>query len=138
MLSGVSLLVNSYFKDRIGRGFYIALWPATKNGSTTIIPSAEKHGECLDMPPRRCPDRMFTVPRLCSAFGEISSVWCIMSCWNRVKSLQGISIECNWCVWAENLRRNGHSTKRDTTKNSSNMTMLGQRSQERSRRTWQR
>ena len=41
MLNGVSLLVNSCFKDRIGRGLYIALWPATKNGFTTIILSAE-------------------------------------------------------------------------------------------------
>ena len=37
---------------------------------STIIPSAENHGECPDMPPRRRPDRMFTVPRLCSAFGR--------------------------------------------------------------------
>jgi len=64
MLNGVSVFVNSCFKDRIGRGFYIALWPATKNGSTTIIPSAENLGECPDIPPRSC-----------SAFGETSSVW---------------------------------------------------------------
>ena len=44
MLNSVSLLVNSCFKDRIGRGFYIALWPATKNGFTTIILSAGYHG----------------------------------------------------------------------------------------------
>ena len=31
------------------------------------------------MPPRRRPDRIFTVPRLCSAFGANSSVSCIMS-----------------------------------------------------------
>ena len=84
MLNGVSLLANSCFKDRIGRGFYIVLWPATKNGSTTKIPSAENHGECPDMPPRRRQNRIFTVPRLCSAFGRTSSVWCIMSCWNQV------------------------------------------------------
>ena len=74
MLNGVSLLVNSCFKERIGRGFYIALWPVTKNGSTTIIPSGENYGECPDMPPREWPDRIFTVPRLCSAFGGTSSV----------------------------------------------------------------
>ena len=85
MLNGVPLLVNSCFKDRIGRGFYIALWPATKNGSTTIIPNAENHGEYPDMPPRLRSDRIFTVPRLCSAFGGNNSVWSIMSCWNRVK-----------------------------------------------------
>ena len=45
MLNDVSLIVNSCFNDRIGRSFYIALWPAMKNGSTTIIPSAENHGE---------------------------------------------------------------------------------------------
>ena len=44
MLNGVSLLVNSCFKDRIGRDFYIASWPATENGSTTIIPSAKIMG----------------------------------------------------------------------------------------------
>ena len=42
ILNGISLLVNSCFKDRIGRNFYITLWPATKNRSTTIIPSTEK------------------------------------------------------------------------------------------------
>ena len=119
MLNGVSLLVNSCFKDIIGRGFYIALWPTTKNGSTTLIPSTENHRECLDMPPRRWLDRIFTVPRLCSAFGETSSVWWIMSCWNGVKLSQRIAIARNWCVWAEHWWRNGHSTKRDTTKLSS-------------------
>ena len=84
MLNGVSLLVNSCFKDRIGRGFYIALGPTAKNGYTAIIPSAENHGECSDMPPLRRPNRIFTVPRLCSAFGRTSLVWCIMSFWNRV------------------------------------------------------
>ena len=38
-----------------------------KNGSTTIIPSAENHGQCPDMPPCRRPDRILTVPRLYSA-----------------------------------------------------------------------
>ena len=52
MLNGVSWLVNSSFKDRIGRGFYIALWPTTKNGSTTIILNAENHVEYPDAPPR--------------------------------------------------------------------------------------
>ena len=91
MLNGVSMLVSSCFKNRIGRGFYIALWPATKNGSATIIPSAENHRECPDMPPRRRPDRIFTVPRLCSEFSGTSSVWCIMSCWNRVKPSETIT-----------------------------------------------
>ena len=138
MLHGVSLLVNSCFKDRIGRVFHIALWLVTKNGSTTIIPNAENHRECPDMPPRRWPDRIFTVPRLCSAFGGTSSVWCIMSCWNRVKPSQGIGSECNWCVWAVHWRRNGHCTKRDTTKLFSSMTMLGHMSQYRSRHSWKR
>ena len=93
MLNGVSLLVKSCFKDRIERGFYIALWPTIKNGFTTIIPSAEIYEERPDMLPRRWPDWIFTVPRLCFAFGGTSSVWCIMSCWNRVKPSQGISIE---------------------------------------------
>ena len=101
MLNGVSLLVNSCFKDRIGRGFYIALWPTTNDGYITIIPSAENHGECPDMPPRWRPDRIFTMLRLCSAFGGTSSVWCIISCWNRMELSQGIGIEHNWCVWAE-------------------------------------
>ena len=99
-LNGVFLLVNSCFKDRIGRGFYTALWPTTKNGSSTIIPSAKNHGECPVMRPRRRPGRMYTVSRLCSAFGGTNSVWCIMSCWNRVKPPQGIGIERNWYVWA--------------------------------------
>ena len=43
-------------------------------GSTTIIRSAESHGDCPEMPSRRRPDRILTVPRLCSAFGETSSV----------------------------------------------------------------
>ena len=90
------------------------------------------------MPPRRRPDRTFTVPRLCSAFGGTSSVWCIMSCWNRVEPSQGISIERNWCVWAEHCRKNGHSIKKDTTKLSSSMTMLGHMSQVRSKHTWKR
>ena len=72
ILYGVSLLVNSCFKDRIGRCFYIALWPATKNGSTTIIPSAENHEECSDMPPGRRHDRIFTVHMLGPArFGVV-------------------------------------------------------------------
>ena len=121
-------LVNSCFEDRIGRGFYIALWPATKNGSTTIIPSAENHGECPDMSPRRRPDRLFTLPKLCSAFGGTSWVWCIMSCWNLVKPSQGISSKRNWCIWAEYWRRNGPSKRKDTTKSSSSMTMLVQSS----------
>ena len=74
MLNGVSLLVNSYFKDRIRRGVYLALWAATTNGSTTIIPSAENHREYPDMLLRRGLDRIFSVPRLCSAFGGTSSV----------------------------------------------------------------
>ena len=72
------------------------------------------------------------------AFGETSSVRCIMSCWNRVNLWQGIGIERNWCVWAEYWRINSHSTKRDTTKLSSSMTMLGHMSQERSRHAWKR
>ena len=90
------------------------------------------------MPPRRRPDRIFTVPRLCSAFGEASSVWCIMSCWNRVQPSQGIAMKRNWCVWAEHLRRNNHNTNKDTTKLSSSMTMFGHMSQDRSRHTWKR
>ena len=96
------------------------------------------HGECLDMPPRRRPDQIFTVSRLCSAFGGTSSVWCIMSCWNRVKPSQGIGIECNWCAWAEHWRRNCQSTKRGTVKFSSSTTVLGHVSQDRSRHTWKR
>ena len=61
MLNGVSLLVNSCFKDILRRGFYIALWPAT-----TIISSAENHGKSWKS---WRSDRIFTVPRLCSAFG---------------------------------------------------------------------
>ena len=90
MLNDISLLVNSCLKDRIERGYYIALWSATKCGSTTVIPSAENHRECPDTPPRRRPDRTFSVPRLCFAFGDTSSVLCIMNCWNRVKPSQGI------------------------------------------------
>ena len=74
ILNSVSLLVSSCFKVRMERSFYIALWPATKNGSTRIIPSTENHGECPGTPPRRRPGRIFTVPRLCSAFGGTSSV----------------------------------------------------------------
>ena len=70
------------------------------------------HRKCPDMPPRWRPDRIFTVPRLCSAFGGNNLVWCIMSYWNRVKRSQGIGIERNYCVWAEHWRRNGHITKR--------------------------
>ena len=73
-----------------------------------------------------------------SVFGETSSVWCIMSCWNRVKPSQGIGIERNWCVWAEHWRGNGHCTKRGTTKLSFTMTMLRHMSQDRSRHTWKR
>ena len=123
VLNGVSLLVNSFFKDIIGRGYYMALWPATRNGSTTIIPSAENNGECPDMPSRRRLDRIFTVPRLCSGFGGISSVWCVMSCWNPVKPSYRIGIERNGCVWSEHWRRNGHSTRRDTTKLSTSITI---------------
>ena len=47
-----------------------------KNGSTTIIPWAENHEECSGIPARRQPDRIFTLPRLCSVFGGTSSVWC--------------------------------------------------------------
>ena len=124
MLNGVSFLVNSWFRHN-RKGFYIALWLVTKNRSTTIIPSAENHEECLDMPPRRRLDRIFTVPRLCFAFGGTSSMWCIMSCSNRVKPSQGIGIERNQWVWVEHWRRNDNSYKRDTTKLSSSMTMFG-------------
>ena len=113
MLNGVSLLVKNCFRDRIWGAFYIALWSATKNGSTTIMPRTENHGEYPDMPPRQRPDRVFTVPRLCSAFGGTSSVWCIMSYWNRVQPSRGIGTKCNWCVWAERWRRNSQSIKRD-------------------------
>ena len=82
-------------------------------------------GECPDMPQHRRTDRIFTVPRLCSAFGGTSSVWCIISCWNQVILSQGIVFKRNWCVWAEHWRKNGYSTKRDTTKLSSSMIMLG-------------
>ena len=82
MLNGVSLLVNSCFKDTIRKGFYIELWPATKNAFTTIIPSTENYEK-------------FTVPRLCSASGGTSSLWCIMSCYNPVKPSQGIGIKRN-------------------------------------------
>ena len=61
MLNGVSFLVNSCIKDRIERGVYIALCPATKNRSTRLIPSAENHIECPNMPPLRRSDRIFTV-----------------------------------------------------------------------------
>ena len=83
------MLVNSCFKDRIGRGFYIALWPATKNRSTTIIPSAGNRGVCPGMPPRRRPDRIFTVPKLCSGFGETSSVWCIYELLKPSETIKG-------------------------------------------------
>ena len=111
----VFLCLRTAASDRIGRGFYIALLSATKNGSTTITPNAENYGECPDMPPRRRPDLIFTVPRLCIIFGGTSSLWCFMSCSNKVKQSQGIVIEWNWCVWAEHWRRNGHSSKRYTT-----------------------
>ena len=101
-------------------------------------PKRKNHGEFPDMPPRRRPERIFTVRRLCSAFGGTSSVWCNMSCWNRVKPSKGIDIERNWCVWAENWRRNGHNTKKNTTKLSCSMTMLGHKSQDRSKPTWKR
>ena len=110
--------------------FTSQLWSAKKNGSTMIIPSAENHGKYPDIPPCGRPDQIFTVLKLYSAFGGTSSVWCIMSCLNRVKPSQGIGIECNYCVWAEYWRRNGHSTRRDTTKLSSSMTMLGHMSQD--------
>ena len=60
MVNDVSLLVKGCFKDRIRRGFYIALWPTTKNGFTTITPSTENNGDCPDMPPRWRPDWIFT------------------------------------------------------------------------------
>ena len=41
MLNGVSLLVKSCFKDRIGRGFYIALWSAAKNGYYELLKPSE-------------------------------------------------------------------------------------------------
>ena len=61
------------------KGILHCIVTGEENGSTTIIPSGKNYGECPDMPSRRRPDRIFTVPRLCSAFGGISSVWCIMS-----------------------------------------------------------
>ena len=78
----------------------------------------------------------FTVPGLCSAFGVTNSVWCVMSCWNRVAPSQGIGIEGNLCVWAKHWRRNGHSTKRDTSKLSSSITLSGHILLDRSRHTW--
>ena len=45
-----------------------------KMSPTTIISSAENHGECPDMPSRRRSDRIFTVPRLFSAFVGTSSM----------------------------------------------------------------
>ena len=51
---------------------------------------------------------------------------------------KGFGIERNWCVWAEHWRRNGHSTKRHTTKLSFSMTMLGHMSQDQSRHTGKR
>ena len=97
-----------------------------------------KSGGMPDMPLHRRPDRIFTVSRLRSAFDGSSLVWCIMSCWNRMKLSQGIGIKHNSCVWAENWKRNGYSTKRDTTKLSCSMTIFGHMSQDRSRDTGKR
>ena len=38
------------------KGFLHRIVTGDKNGSTAIIPSAENHGECPDMPPHRRPD----------------------------------------------------------------------------------
>ena len=38
---------------------------------------------------RRRPDRIFTVPRLCSAFCGITLVWCIRSCWIPSETITG-------------------------------------------------
>ena len=75
MLNGVSLLVNSCLKRQNRKGVLHRVITSNENGSTTIIPSAENHGECPDMPSSRWPDRIFTVPRLCSVFGGSSSVY---------------------------------------------------------------
>ena len=116
----------------------MALWLATKNGSTKIIPSAENHGECPDVlhvdgqtEYSRCEGYALHLvgPAQCGV------LWAVETEWSHHK---GIGIEQNWCVWANHWRRNGHSTKRDTTKLSSSRTMLGHRSQERSRHTWKR
>ena len=85
MLNGVSLLVNSCSKDRIRRSFYIALWPATKNKSTMIIPGAKNHGEYPDMPPRWRPDRIFTVPRFALHLvgpARCGVLWAVETEWN--------------------------------------------------------
>ena len=111
MLNSVSFLVNSCFKDRIGRGFYIALWPATKNGSIAIIQSTENHGECPDMPPRQRPDRIFTVPRLCTTFGGTSSV---LLCYGLLKPSETTT---------------GDRCRKQLKKLSSSMTLLGHMSQ---------
>jgi len=39
-----------------------------------------------------------------------------MSCSNRTKSIQEITIDYNWCVWIEHWRKNDRYTSRDTTK----------------------
>ena len=123
-------IVYEYLKTESEGAFTSHCDRRRKKGTTAIIPSVENHRECPDMPPCRRTDRIFTVLRLCPAFSRTSSVWCIMSCWNRVKPSQGICIVRNWCVWAEHWRKNGHSAKRDTTKLSSSITMLDHMSED--------
>ena len=103
-----------------------------------IIQSAGNHGKFPEMSPRQQPYRIFTVPRLCYAFGRTSLVWCINSCCNRVKPSQEIIIEHNWCVGADHWRKNDYSTQRYMEKLSSSMTMLSHKSQDRSKHTWKR
>ena len=111
-------------KIKIRRVFYIALWPPTKNGSTTIIPSAKNHGECPDMPPRRRSDWIFMVPRLCSAETE----------WNHHRRSVSSPID----AFKPSIEEETATVLRVTTKLSSSMKMLGHISQDWSRHTWER
>lgn len=51
----------------------------------------------------------------CYLFGGIRRVWSTMDCYNRMKPLTTIAIDCNWCVWTAHWRINSQNTWKGKT-----------------------
>ena len=95
--NGVLSHVNSCFNSRKGKVFCIVLYPVTKSGYTTIILSIENRwvSPARHQHPRQ--SQISKVRSICSSFGGISSNWPKLS--------REITINYNWCVWADHWRK---------------------------------
>ena len=94
------------------KGFCIISGPAMKNGYIMITLTIKDHGVNLAIHQHQQQNQIFMVQSLCSAYGEISWVYFIISCSNQPKPSREIAINYNWCVWAEHWRKNSRYKQR--------------------------